>query len=174
MNKGVESLVENWEEWGEELRKGDKTSRDWAKAAAATTKAIADLVGASEDLELPEEFFDSVHNLELLDKAAKGSTEAINELGVIVAGAQVQMMQFQQGMQNATGELIDQSQFDTWKTTVLSGITELQNSLDGIGLGDNVYVKLGGDNWVAALNEMAIATGMSVDQMNSLLNSMGV
>ena len=174
MNKGVESLVENWEEWGEELRKGDKTSRDWAKAAAATTKAIADLVGASEDLELPDDFFDSAHNMELLEQAAKGSAEAINELGVIVAAAQVEMMNFQAGMTNAEGNLIEQSQFDTWKNTVMSGITELQNSLDGLKMGDNIYEKLGGDNWVAALNEMAIATGMSVDQMNSLLNSMGV
>ena len=174
MNKGVETLVENWEEWGEELRKGNKTSRDWAKAAAATTKAIADLVGASEDLELPDDFFDSAHNLELIDQAAKGSVEAINELGVAVAAAQVQMMNFQEGMTNANGELIDMSQFTTWKDTVMSGITELQNSLDGIGMGDNVYEKLGGENWVAALNEMAIATGMSVEQMNSLLNSMGV
>ena len=174
MNKGVESLVENWEEWGEELRKGDKTSRDWAKAAAATTKAIADLVGASEDLELPDDFFDSAHNMELLEQAAKGSAEAINELGVVVAAAQVEMMNFQAGMTNAEGNLIEQSQFDTWKNTVMSGITELQNSLDGLKMGDNIYEKLGGDNWVAALNEMAIATGMSVDQMNSLLNSMGV
>ena len=174
MNKGVEALVGNWEEWGEELRKGNKTSRDWAKAAAATTKAIADLVGASEDLELPDDFFDSAHNLELIDQAAKGSVEAINELGVAVAAAQVQMMNFQEGMKNANGELIDMSQFTTWKDTVMSGITELQNSLDGIGMGDNVYEKLGGENWVAALNEMAIATGMSVEQMNSLLNSMGV
>ena len=84
------------------------------------------------------------------------------------------MMNFQAGMTNAEGNLIEQGQFDTWKNTVMSGITELQNSLDGLTLGDNVYEKLGGDNWVAALNEMAIATGMSVDQMNSLLNSMGV
>jgi hypothetical protein len=28
--------------------------------------------------------------------------------------------------------------------------------------------------WVAALNRMALATGMSVDEMNGLLGSMGV
>jgi hypothetical protein len=30
------------------------------------------------------------------------------------------------------------------------------------------------DDWVAALNRMALATGMSVEQMNGLLGSLGV
>lgn len=174
MNKGVEDLVNNWDEWKKELKATDKTSRDWAKAAKDCTKVIANLVGASEDLELPEDFFDSAENLELLEKAAKGSEEAINELGVVVARAQVQMMEFQEGMTNKSGELIDLSQFDSWKNTILTGLDNLQSALDDIGIGDNIYERLGGADWVNALNQMAIATGMSVEQMNSLLNSMGV
>jgi hypothetical protein len=174
MNKGVEDLVNNWEDWSKELKKGDKTSRDWAKAAAECTKTIANLVGASEDLELPEDFFDSEENMRLLEEASKGSAEAINELGIVVARAQIQMMQFQEGMTNASGQPIDTSQFDAWKNTLMSGLTELQNSLDSLSIGDDVYNKLGGDDWVNALNEMAMATGMSVEQMQSMLNSMGV
>lgn len=30
------------------------------------------------------------------------------------------------------------------------------------------------ESWVQSLNQMAIATGMSVDEMNALLNSLGV
>lgn len=174
MNKGVEDLVNNWEDWSKELKKGDKTSRDWAKAAAECTKTIANLVGASEDLELPEDFFDSEENMRLLEEVSKGSAEAINELGIVVARAQIQMMQFQEGMTNASGQPIDTSQFDAWKNTLMSGLTELQNSLDSLSIGDDVYNKLGGDDWVNALNEIAMATGMSVEQMQSMLNSMGV
>jgi hypothetical protein len=103
MNKGVEDLVNNWSDWSKELKKGDKTSRDWAKAAAACTKTIADLVGASEDLELPDDFFDSEENMRLLEEASKGSAEAINKLGIVVASAQIKMMQFQDGMTNISG-----------------------------------------------------------------------
>ena len=174
MNKGVETLVNNWDEWSQELKSGNKLSRDWAKAAAECTKVIADLVGASEDLELPADFFDSAKNMDLLSQAAEGSTKAINELGLIIANAQIQMLSFQEGMQNAEHELIDQTQFDTWKTTIMSGITDLQNALNNVGMGTDAYEKLGGDKWITALNEMAIATQMSVDQMNSILNSMGV
>ena len=174
MNNGVADLVDNWESWKKELKSNDKTSRDWAKAAAACTKTIANLVGASEDLELPNEFFDSAENMELLDQAAQGSEEAINKLGLAVAAAQVQMMEFQTGMTNIDGKLIDETQFNAWRDTVLGGINDLQSALDGVGVGDNVYEKLGGADWVNALNEMAIATNMSVEQMNSMLNSMGV
>jgi hypothetical protein len=31
-----------------------------------------------------------------------------------------------------------------------------------------------GETWIDSLNEMAYATGMSVDEMNSLLNELGV
>lgn len=175
MNKGVSDLVDNWEDWQKELKKTDKTSQDWVKAAQKCTKTIADLVGASADLELPEDFFESEDNLKLLEEAAKGSEKAINKLGVVVAKAQVQMMQFQDGMTSADGKTpIKQDEFDTWKNTILTGIDELQNSLSDLTIGDNVYEQLGGDKWIAALNEMAIATKMSVDDMNALLNSMGV
>lgn len=174
MNKGVEDLVNNWEDWSKELKSGDKTSRDWAKAAAACTKTIADLVGASEDLELPDDFFDSAENMALLEQAAQGSEEAINKLGLAVAAAQVKMMEFQTGMTNISGQLIDEEQFNGWRDTIINGINSLQGALDNIGMGDNVYDQLGGADWVNALNEMAVATGMSVEQMNSMLNSMGV
>jgi kynureninase len=87
MNKGVSDLVDNWEDWQKELKKTDKTAQDWVKAAQECTKTIADLVGASADLELPEDFFESEDNLKLLEEAAKGSEEAINKLGVVVAKA---------------------------------------------------------------------------------------
>jgi hypothetical protein len=174
MNKGVEDLVNNWDAWSQELKSGNKLSRDWAKAAAECTKTIANLVGASEDLELPADFFDSAENLELLDKAAQGSEEAIAQLGLVVAAAQVKMIEFKTGMQNLGGQLIDENQFNGWRDTVLAGITSLQDALNNVGIGDNVYEQLGGADWVNALNEMAIATGMSVEQMNSMLNSMGV
>ena len=174
MNKGIEDLVNNWEEWSEELHNNDKASRDWSKAAVNTTKAIANLVGASESLELPNDFFDSAKNMRLISEAANGSAKAINELGVIVANAQIQMMAFQEGMTDISGNLINEEQFNLWKKIAVDGITELQNSLDELKVGDNIYEKLGGDDWVNALNKMAEATGMSVEEMNSLLNSMGV
>ena len=174
MNKGVASLVNNWKDWKKILTTTNKDSQDWIKSAVECTAAIANMVGASEDLELPTDFFDSGDNLALLDAAAQGSEQAIAKLGMAVTIAQIKMFKFQEGMKNVSRELINAEQFGAWQTTLLNGITNVQHALDGLNIGDNVYEKLGGDDWVTALNEMATATGMSVEQMNSLLNSMGV
>jgi hypothetical protein len=58
-------------------------------------------------------------------------------------------------------------QFQTDIATVKSGIEELKTATaDG-------SKKMSGE-WVASLNRLALTTGMSVDEMNSLLGSMGV
>jgi kynureninase len=77
MNRGVKSLVDNWDDWKKTLKSTNKDTLDWAKTAKECTKVVADLTGASEDLVLPAEFFDTSENLALIEKAAKGDAEAI-------------------------------------------------------------------------------------------------
>ena len=174
-------MVDNWQDWRKELKKTDKTSQDWAKAAAACTKAIADLIGASEDLELPADFFDEgIGNMELLDKAAQGDIKAINLLGIAVAEAQVSMMSFVQGMKvfGEDGTLIDLNEegFNSAVEQVKAGLTSLQDQINTLGLkpGTDVYSLLGGEDWVTSLNQLASATQMTKEEMNSLLNEIGV
>ena len=180
MNKGVASLVDNWEDWGKALKTNKKTSQDWAKAAAACTKTIADLIGASEDLELPADFFESEENMALLERAAEGDAKAIDLLGISVAQSQVAMMKWSAGMKTFAedGSLIelDETGFETAVGHVQAGLTALQNQINTLGLepGTDVYSLLGGDDWVNSLNDLAAATGMTKDQMNDLLNEVGV
>jgi hypothetical protein len=70
MNKGVEELSENWEDWSKELKTSNKGTVGYAKTVNELTKVVADLTGAAEDLELPEDFFESEKNLELIGQAA--------------------------------------------------------------------------------------------------------
>jgi hypothetical protein len=42
----------------------------------------------------------------------------------------------------------------------------LSQALDGVDLNE--------EDWIESLDEMAVATGMSVEEMRSMLNSMGV
>ena len=180
MNKGVTSLVDNWEDWSKALKTNKKTSQDWAKAAAACTKTIADLIGASEDLELPADFFESTDNLALLEKAAQGDAKAIDLLGISVAQSQVSMMKWSAGMKKfeEDGSLIelDETGFKSAVSQVQEGLTALQNQINTLGLepGTDVYDLLGGDDWVTSLNDLAAATGMTKDEMNALLNEVGV
>ena len=174
VEKGVESLDKNWKEWNKTLSKAKtdkatKTTSQYAEAIKETTKAVGNLVGAVGDFELPDSFFESEENIALIGKAAKGDIEAIDALGFAVANSQIDTMS--EEISNKFGENAGELGKHIW--TVRNGIQQLQDDWNNIEIGENVLDKLGTD-WVNALNEMAIATGMSVDEMNSLLNELGV
>lgn len=177
MNKGIKSLNDNFDDWKKTLKNADKLSQDYADAVVDVTDAIKDLVGAADNLELPDEFFND-KNMALLEKAAEGDIDAINQLGAAVAGATVEAMEFNGALASLAQSTwvenglevditLDHAQFDADKALVMQGITDIQNRT--ITAGEAMDA-----NWVAALNRMALTTGMSVDEMNGLLGSLGV
>lgn len=180
MNKGVASLVSNWKDWKKTLTTGKKTSLDYAKAVSEVTDTIQDLVGATTDLELPTDFFDNAENLKLLDKAMAGDAKSIELLGTKTAEATTKSLEFGDALSKSfeldDGQKITltSDEFDSEKEKVLAGITELQTAIQNgtIGVGDSIDSM--DSNWVESLNKMALATNMSVDDMNSLLNQLGV
>ena len=179
LNKGVEALSENWSDWKKTLKATDKTTTDYSGTVVELTSTIADLVGASEDLELSPEFFESAENMSLLEKASKGNITAINALGAAVAAESVKLLDFnyilaEAANQDIEGPKLSLDQFNTDKAAVLAGIEELKTGIQNgtIEVGDGISAM--DSNWIDSLNRMAIATGMSVDQMNSLLNELGV
>ena len=189
MNKGVKDLIDNWEDWNKELKAGqlDKSKKgtvQYAQTIKDLTKTIANLTGASEDLELPSEFFDSEDNLKLIGQAAKGSESAINELGVAVAKTSIELMKQNDWIiefTNGEKQIINNSDFESAKQTVLSGLDELQTKLKEnqnlVGQGLDAILNGGTEGanaWIQSMNEMALATGMSVEEMNSMLNEMGL
>jgi hypothetical protein len=64
-------------------------------------------------------------------------------------------------------DLLNEEQFLADQQLVLQGIEDIKNGVIGADQAMS-------DDWVAALNRMALATGMSVEQMNGLLGSLGV
>lgn len=182
MNKGVTELHKNWKDWSKELAKTDHTTQDYAETIVNVTKAIKDLVGiTADDFTLSRDFFETAKNIELIGKAAQGSEDAISELGVAVASDLIEQLDsledvvdlslFDDDAANDLSKIFEG--FDENKNTVLAGLQELQDQINNIGIGEDVTGILT-EEWVEALNEMAVATNMSVDQMNDLLNSMGV
>ena len=178
MNKGVSSLVDNWKDWKKQLTASNKLTQDYADALVDCTAAIADLVGASEDLELPDEFFNA-ENMALIEKAMQGDVNAVNQLGAAVAATTVEALTFNEAFATVIAsmetfrnepidlDLLNEEQFLADQQLVLQGIEDIKNGVIGADQAMS-------DDWVAALNRMALATGMSVEQMNGLLGSLGV
>lgn len=163
MNKGVTSLAKNWSDYSKKLKENDKTSMDYIDTVQAMQEDLKDLLGVTDDLEIPVGFIDSEENLALMERAAKGDVEAIDALGSSLAKAQFEALEFNAGI--AAANDIDLSAFETAKEALLAGLDDIAAMSPGEAIS--------GD-WIDALNTMAETTGMSVAEMNSYLNELGV
>ena len=174
LNKGVASLSKDFADWDKVLRSSNKMSTEYAEALDKTSEALADLTGALDKNSIPLSFLDretksGAKHLELLGKAAKGDVNAINQLGNELAYAQIEALEYSDSMSN----ILDSSKFDQNKNIILEGIQTIHDKLSTLKDGDDIS-KILGENWINALNEMAEATSMSVEQMNAYLNELGV
>lgn len=187
MNKGIDTLNDSWEDWKDTLATTSKTSEDYAKAAVGITNSLKDIVGAADDFELPDGFLDSPENLKLIEEAANGSQDAINQLGLMFAIAEVQALEMDEALVTAAQDtagglkealLPENFDFDTTKTKVLEGLETIQSKLGELEAGASLADILGGEEmaneWVDNLNQLAIATGMTVEDMNALLSEVGM
>ena len=185
MNKGIDALSDNFEDWTKKLKTATRGSMDYAEVAAEVEGALKDLLGLSDNFELPEGFLDSKENLKLLEEAANGSQLAINKLGIQMVKGAMDITSWNQALidaYNATAATDEkftmdmQTAFDTANAgmqaiqdnivALTNGSMTLSQALDGVDLNE--------EDWIQSLNEMAVATGMSVEEMRSMLNSMGV
>jgi hypothetical protein len=70
MNAGIIELSSNWTTWSTQLKTSEKGTAHYAQATLKATEAIGNLIGASEDFELPEGFLDTEEHLDLINEAA--------------------------------------------------------------------------------------------------------
>lgn len=184
LNKGVTTLSKNWESWNEILRSSDKTSVDYAKTIQEASEALADLTGSISADSIPTTFWEVATNIDLLERASQGEIQAINLLGLELAKSTVYAREFNAEIaENATEQgLLDRNfgleEFNTYSQNVYEGIVALQKAIETNTLDEtksiNDILNTGREGWVESLNQMAIATGMSVDEMNEILNQLGV
>lgn len=187
MNRGVKTLNENFSDWKKVLTSTDHTTQDYAETLNDAYDALADLTGAVDAASIPLDFLDNTteagsKHLQWLEKAAQGDVQAINLLGSALAVASVQAMEmddnFTQAFADMAGVGIDQAQnkFLELQGTVSSAMQQIHDAIQSGMSVEEIQDKINdmGNGWIDSLNQMAIATGMSVDQMNALLNQLGV
>ena len=181
MNKGINTLSDSLEDWKETLKTAKKGDADWAKTISEVEAAVKDLIGATDDFELPDDFLDAPENMKLLEKAADGDLRAINQLGNELTAVSIKAMEFDITLADAfeelTGNELTAENFENIKNSVLDGLTAIHDNLKALTDGTMTLDEaLGGsaDSWIKSLNDMALATGMSVEQMNATLNQLGV
>ena len=197
LNKGLSSLVDNWKDWKKQLQSTDTTSQDYADTLVDLSAAVTDLVGWYEDLSLDSTFVKE--NMELIEEAATGDIDAIIRLSAEVANASVGMATLDETLAN--GMIVDEAgnktinalqayadkigestnlanAFANAQAGVQAGFDLIANNLDRLNSGESLESVLGGPEglaaWVDQLNAYAAATGMTADEMQTMLSSVGV
>ena len=77
MNKGIDTLADNFEDWNSILKKSDKSSAEYSKAMSGMKDALSDVLDVESDI-IDNDFIEK--HLEEIEKAATGDAEAIDAL----------------------------------------------------------------------------------------------
>lgn len=190
LNKGLTKLVDNWGDWKKVLKSTDKTSQDYADTLADLSDSVQDLIGWYDDLALSSDFVEQ--NMDLIEKSSKGDINAIMQLGAAVASLSIKEAELNStlasgamadGRENAFQQYIGDAEdagiaFQNLQTTLSDTFALIGNSIDELSNGKSLQDILGGpggvEEFVNQLNAYAAATGMTAQEMQSMLSSVGV
>ena len=152
MNKGVEKLANGFEEWNSVLTESNEASEEYHKAMTDIKDAMSDVLGVDEQF-LTDSFIKD--NLPLIEKAAKGSAEAIDELAEKAA----QSILLDVGVEN--GQL---------KEDLLALEADMKKLIpDDIKVG----ATLDSGEFIGEAQELIDAAGMTVQEAQAYFNSLG-
>lgn len=153
MNKGAETLIDNWDTWGDVLKNSSKNSEEYAEAAQGVKGALSDLIQVSEDF-ISNDFI--ADHLNEIERAAMGDTAAIDSLRQAMA---------QDLIINAT---INNTGVREQAFGLLADVNNILASKD-ITIGATINDQ----DLIAKINEILRVTGMSVEEAQAMLNSLG-
>lgn len=194
LNKGINTLSDNWEDWGKILKKANKENgkslkgtQDYAEALDGVKEALVDVLGVTDKDFFSDDFFEDAENLKLIEQAANGSEQAVSLLGIKAAQAQLATESLNEDLvwYNQLGEhtkevkILTVEDFNTAKQQVESGLNDLFTKVqNGSAKSGQALSEIMGPektkNFIDGLNTMAMATNMTVDQMQEKLNAMGI
>ncbi len=159
VQKGVQSLKENFKSQREILDDATSSQEEYQEALAGVRESTADLLDI-DDSSLSDNFFKSAENLDLLEQASQGSTSAIEQLRV--AAAEDILLQ-------ATGKL-DVSELDAEMQETHNKLADWAAQNDALG---KINVSVEDADFIDSLNQMIAQSGMTAEQVNAYLGSMG-
>lgn len=151
-NRGVENGQDNMSDWIKELKNGEKSSKKYQDAQEGIIDTFGDILDLDWDKSAIKEFAESDENLELMEKALEGDTDALADLESQVA-------------QIDLAEALDIETVPNQIASVLDSISDIANSYD---FGDIINIDSPDYGPIyAAFNELtaqAVDTGMGVEE----------
>lgn len=155
LNRGIDELGSNWENWSTILKNSDKGSQEYSEALNGVKKALADVADTSEEY-ISNDFIQE--HYEDVKLAAEGNADAIDRLRIALADEIVAKIVLDNEL--SVGEV--QTVTDAWNS--------LSSQLQDIEVG---VMLSGEESLITSLNEMVASAQMTTAQVNDLLGSMG-
>ena len=167
LEKGIENLQSNWKTWQKTLKSTTKNSWENTQAFIATRKAVADILGLHTE-DITADFIDAADAAGALDEAATGTKEGI------------------QSLQKFAGEHLLQSIFTSETSAggidltnvenqLLSSFGDIFTNLQTLADGSPIEIGMSIDQTggLDALQQFVTQAGLTAEQVNSLLSTMG-
>ena len=152
MNRGIDTLADNFEDWNSILKKSDKSSMEYSKALSGMKSALSDVLGVEQEY-ISNDFV--TEHMDDIKLAAEGNAEAIDRLA-IAAGRDIIV-----NMKIEGGEEV--------REQVLALHDELAAEIPNIEVG----ATLDSGDFMTKAAQIVEQAGMSVEQANAYFRSMG-
>lgn len=152
LNKGLDTLVDNWEDWEKALKSGEEGSFEYAKAIEEIGKTLEDILDIDDFGVLSDSFI--ADNLDDIKAAAEGSLDAVQRL--MEAAAQDIIMSLdlpQEELMTLSSELSD-----------FIATTDFDDLEVGATLDDSAFID--------TLNNMIKASELTIADAENILESL--
>lgn len=152
LNKGLDTLVDNWEDWEKALKSGEEGSFEYAKAIEEIGKTLEDILDIDDFGVLSDSFI--ADNLDDIKAAAEGSLDAVQRL--MEAAAQDIVMSLdlpQEELMTLSSELSD-----------FIATTDFDDLEVGATLDDSAFID--------TLNNMIKASELTIADAENILESL--
>lgn len=154
MNKGIDTLADNFTDWNDILKKSDKSSAEYSKAINGMRDALGDVLDVESDI-IDNDFIEE--HLEEIEKAATGDADAIDALKEALA-------------EDVLLEVVGVSKFDELNTDIQNLHNQILSMDDEIKVG---AVLEGGSDFANEAQKLIDTSKMSVEEAQAYFNSLG-
>ena len=156
MEKGINSLSENWETWNQVMTDG--SMKEQVQATAEMKQAMSDILGVDVD-QISDDFVKNAEAMDLMKRAAEGDMEALDALGPLFAKEYIADIKINN--ENFDGSLEGlQTDLNTMMEQLQAEDLQIGTSLDQSG-------------YATAMTEMMAAAGTDIETINNILSGLG-
>lgn len=158
MNKGLKDLGDEYEDLSKTLKDGTKGTSEYNNAMKKLDSIMSDVLNLDVGT-LSNDFLTSAENLDLMKKAAKGDTDAIESLRAAAAKDIVQHCDV----------------YLTGDDTVRAKLDQLSAEIDDYAINNNLEIGAYVDDsqFIAACNEIIRTAGMTAQQAGDYFKALG-